>query len=406
MFLARHKLTSLPQNFYAIGLVGLMDQQVLLMKKTILLAIAATISVCMVACGSKEDTPEKLSSGTVTVKGTLQGIDTGTVEIATLASDSVKLDSVEVKGGKFTYEIDAKEALPYVVRVSDGMGQPLFFFADPGTVTITGHADSLQKATVKGGKNQQIFAQLDVEMKKVQEGQQALQQEFMMAQSTGDTAVLKSIEERFVEGNEKLISFAKDLAGKNPVNPVSAFIAVNFMNDPAKMDELKALYEKFSPAVKGSYYGKQIGEALEAAAKTSVGALAPDFAQPDVEGNSFQLSSLRGKVVLVDFWASWCGPCRIENPNVVAAYNKYKDKGFDILGVSLDQSSDDWKKAIEADKLAWHHVGDMKGWNNDAVQLYGIKAIPASFLLDKEGKIVARDLRGEALDKKLAEILN
>ncbi len=375
------------------------------MKKTLLLAMAGIATAALVACGAK-DSPDKLSSGSVTISGKIDGIEDGMLELATLASDSVAMDSVEIKGGKFSYEVDVKEASPYVMRVSGRAGQPLFFYADPGKVTITGHADSLQKAAVKGGRNQEIFAELDVKMKEVQEMQQGLQQEFMMAQSSGDTTVIKGIEARFVEGNEKLMVFAKELAGKNPGNPVSAFIAANFMNDPAKMEDLKVVYEKFTPAVQASYYGKQLGEALKAAAVTSVGALAPDFAQPDADGNNLQLSSLRGKVVLVDFWASWCAPCRAENPNVVAAYNKYKEKGFEILGVSLDESSEAWKKAIVDDKLAWHQVGDMKGWGNDAVQLYGIRAIPASFLLDKEGKIIARDLRGEALDKKLAEILN
>ena len=236
--------------------------------------------------------------------------------------------------------------------------------------------------------------------------QQTLQQEYMMAQSSGDTSVLSGIEKKLVDGNDNLVAFAKDLAVKNPGSPVSAFLAANFMMDPAKSEDLKTTFEAFTPAVKSSFFGKQLGEYLEAAAKTEIGAMAPDFSQPDVQGNPVQLSSLRGKVVLVDFWASWCGPCRVENPNIVAAYNKYKDKGFDILGVSLDDSSEDWIKAIGQDKLTWNHVGDMQGWQNAAAQLYGIRAIPASYLLDKEGKIIARDLRGEALDKKLSELLN
>lgn len=125
----------------------------------------------------------------------------------------------------------------------------------------------------------------------------------------------------------------------------------------------------------------------------------------DTTGKHVTLSSLRGKYVLVDFWASWCGPCRKENPNVVAAYQKYHDKGFEILGVSLDDKKNLWEKAINADKLSWYHVSDLKGWRNQAAGLYMVKSVPSSFLLDKDGKIIAKNLRGEALHRKLAELL-
>jgi thiol-disulfide isomerase/thioredoxin len=134
------------------------------------------------------------------------------------------------------------------------------------------------------------------------------------------------------------------------------------------------------------------------------GGVAPEFSQPDTSGVDLKLSDLRGKVLLVDFWASWCGPCRRENPNVVQMYNKYKDKGFDILGVSLDSNRDKWLDAIAKDGLIWRHVSDLKGWSNAVAQQYGVNSIPHTILLDREGKIIARGLRGPALEQKLAEI--
>jgi thiol-disulfide isomerase/thioredoxin len=122
------------------------------------------------------------------------------------------------------------------------------------------------------------------------------------------------------------------------------------------------------------------------------------------DGNPLSLQSLRGKVVLIDFWASWCGPCRRENPHVVAAYQQYHGKGFDVLGVSLDKTKDRWLAAIEKDGLIWHHVSDLKGWQNAAAQLYGVRSIPHTVLLDREGKIIARGLRGAALTAKLDEL--
>ncbi|MCB0617022.1 MAG: TlpA family protein disulfide reductase, partial [Phaeodactylibacter sp.] len=137
-----------------------------------------------------------------------------------------------------------------------------------------------------------------------------------------------------------------------------------------------------------------------------VGGQAPDFTQKTPDGGEMSLSELRGKVVLVDFWASWCGPCRRENPNVVRMYNKYKDKGFDILGVSLDKTQDRWLQAIEQDGLEWHHVSDLKGWGNEVAQAYGVRSIPHTILLDQEGRIIARNLRGQALEEKLEELFD
>ncbi|MCB0580356.1 MAG: TlpA family protein disulfide reductase [Phaeodactylibacter sp.] len=135
-----------------------------------------------------------------------------------------------------------------------------------------------------------------------------------------------------------------------------------------------------------------------------VGGQAPDFTQKTPDGGEMSLSDLRGKVVLLDFWASWCGPCRRENPNVVRMYKKYKEKGFDVLGVSLDKTHDRWIQAIEQDGLEWHHVSDLKGWSNEAAQAYGVRSIPHTVLLDAEGRILARNLRGEALERRLEEI--
>jgi peroxiredoxin len=138
----------------------------------------------------------------------------------------------------------------------------------------------------------------------------------------------------------------------------------------------------------------------------AVGQPAPDFKQNDTAGHPVSLSSFRGKYVLLDFWASWCGPCREENPAVVSAYGKYHPRGLEILGVSLDQKEDSWKKAIRADKLTWTHLSDLQYWNNAVAKLYGVQGVPQNFLIDPGGKIIARGLRGQDLDKKLEEIFS
>ena len=137
-----------------------------------------------------------------------------------------------------------------------------------------------------------------------------------------------------------------------------------------------------------------------------LGGQAPDFTQASPEGEEIKLSDFRGKVLLVDFWASWCGPCRRENPHVVSLYKKYKDQGFEILGVSLDNNRDRWLKAIAKDQLEWHHVSDLKGWKNAVAKMYNVSSIPHTILLDAEGKIIARNLRGNRLERKLEELFD
>lgn len=149
----------------------------------------------------------------------------------------------------------------------------------------------------------------------------------------------------------------------------------------------------------------QVKAEVEKAQRTAIGKIAPDFTQNQVDGTAMNLSDLKGKVVLVDFWASWCRPCRNANPEVVALYNKYKDQNFEIIGVSLDRNQGAWEKAIEVDKLTWYHVSDLKGWKNEVAQLYGVRSVPQTFLLDAEGKIIARNLKGPALEAAVKKAL-
>lgn len=192
-----------------------------------------------------------------------------------------------------------------------------------------------------------------------------------------------------------------------PASHVTAFLlnaTYQFNEDPVVLEER---YKKLTAAVRSSTAGKQL-EAFIAESKIgAVGTESIDFTQPDTTGIPVSLSSFRGKYVLVDFWASWCGPCRDENPNVVKSFNQFSNKNFTVLGVSLDRpgQKEKWLQAIRDDKLTWTHVSDLQFWNNSAAQLYNIKGIPQNILVDPQGKIVARNLRGPALEAKLCEIL-
>ncbi|MDR0543071.1 MAG: TlpA family protein disulfide reductase, partial [Dysgonamonadaceae bacterium] len=166
-----------------------------------------------------------------------------------------------------------------------------------------------------------------------------------------------------------------------------------------------ALYNSLSQKIKNTEMGQAMEMEIQSALNTSIDSKAPDFTQNNVSGEPVKLSDFKGKYVLIDFWASWCGPCRQENPNVVRAYNAYKDKNFTILGVSLDENRYAWQNAIQKDGLTWTHVSDLKGWRNAVAALFGVKSIPQNFLIDPNGIIIEKNLRGEALQQTLSEII-
>jgi peroxiredoxin len=200
----------------------------------------------------------------------------------------------------------------------------------------------------------------------------------------------------------KNIKNKKYLAEK-PSSPIAMFVFRQFAGYDINADVVEPVFLGLAEKLRNGPAGKEMAERIEVAKKTGIGRMAMDFTQNDTLGNPVSLSSFKGKYVLIDFWASWCGPCRQENPNVVKAFNNYKEKGFTVLGVSLDQpnAKDKWMKAIHDDNLTWTQVSDLKFWKNEVAVQYGIQAIPQNFLIDPQGKIIGKNLRGEALNKKL-----
>lgn len=228
---------------------------------------------------------------------------------------------------------------------------------------------------------------------------------------------------RYAQLNDAYMAFCRKTASEHPGTPV-ALAAVGKLNMQQEIDlfakvstDLKktmpqsGFYKSFRDQVTLNQQQIQQQKAMQeqmarATESLQPGKPAPDFSQPTPDGGSMKLSDLRGKVVLLDFWASWCRPCRMENPNVVAAYNKFKGRGFDIFSVSLDRDKNAWLAAIKQDGLVWkNHVGDLKAWQNEAAALYGVQGIPYSVLIDREGKVIATNLRGPDLHNKIAEVL-
>ena len=192
---------------------------------------------------------------------------------------------------------------------------------------------------------------------------------------------------------------------ENPSSAVSLYILYKYLSGEVGLSSLKNLISIVDTSLRKSTYYKLIEGQMTILSKTEVGKPAIDFSMTDVNGNKIQLSSLYGKYLLIDFWASWCPSCRQENPNVVSVFNEYSSKGFSVLGVSLDNNKEHWLKAINDDKLVWKQVSDLKRWDNEAAKLYGIRSIPSNLLLNPQGIIIAKNLRGKELKSKLGELL-
>lgn len=318
-------------------------------------------------------------------------------------------DSVKVKSGAFSFIGKITEPNMYWITKHNNINeQPnAIFFVDGGKTTVNGSIDSLAYSKIQGGQTQKDYMDYNAMMQGYGLKQQDMVNRYNEARNKGDATTMSAVQMEYQNMEKEVKSSLDNFIKTHSKSAVSGYaIYYNFQNaNNVPAEELERVVGLLDKSILDTKYGKLAQEKLNQLRGTTIGYPALNFAQADPSGKMVNLTDLKGKYVLVDFWASWCGPCRAENPNVVNAYNKYKDKGFTVLGVSFDQNKDKWLQAIEADKLAWTQVSDLKGWGNEAGKLYGISSIPQNLLLDKEGKIVAKNLRGPELDAKLEEII-
>lgn len=370
------------------------------MKKVLLMAVAAGF---LVACNK--------NSG-YTLSGELTGFTDGTkVYLSKIEEqDLVKIDSTEIKDGKFSFAGEVAEVEYSFIEINE-VPQPLQipFILENGEIKLVADKNDLQNSKVTGTKNNDDlmkFNEVSYQIgKEIEEFQQANMQKFQEASMNNDQATIESLMQEMEAKQNKLFDEAKNYISNNK----DSYVSVLLLAQIGANLETKELSEKFhalSTPVKETKLGKEIAERLKTSEATEVGKIAPDFSAPDLEGKQLSLHENLGKVTIIDFWASWCGPCRQENPNVVKLYNQYKDKGLQIIGVSLDREDEKWRKAIVDDQLTWLHVSNLKFWQDPIAKTYNVTAIPATFILDEKGTIVAKDLRGEELEAKIAELLN
>jgi peroxiredoxin len=365
------------------------------MKTILKLLLSISIIVSLNGCNNKPH---------FTISGQIRGQDNEKVYLAKYVNgDFLLTDSAVVNKGKFRFE--GNQATPEFFYILNGMKtQSVQFFLENAEIIVTGQLDSISYAKVAGSTSQDEYMNFGDGLNKIVVG-------FRPFQSALDSAQ-KYNNNEFIEINKKKIDSVRTVFNKYISDHISGHsaspVTVEIIMDNhfgLKPEELESWLGKLDPSLKNTNTVETLYNILDIMKKVTIGQPAQDFTQKDSTGTPVKLSSFYGKYLLLDFWASWCFPCRRESPNLVAMYKRFHEKGFDIISVSLDENRKEWLSAVKQDNLIWTQISDLKGGKNEAAELYGVELIPDNFLLDKDGKILARRLRGESLTNKLEELL-
>ncbi|NPA35935.1 MAG: AhpC/TSA family protein [Chlorobi bacterium] len=363
--------------------------------KSILFSILV-LTFTLASCQSKK--PE----GGFLLKGKIDGADGKTYVVATFdGKQLIGLDTATVENGtvEFSGVLDYPQQV-YIIE--EGQMRPVMqIFAENTDMSFEGSVDSLYAAEVKGSKSQDLITAYNKDMEKYQKQSQELGQKYQAAKAAGDEKTAEDIYNQYMEMNDKRLAETEAFIAANPASPVSLFLVQSvFMRED--FDKLNNAFSKLDTTLSVIPGYKEIQDYIDVVGKTQIGKTAPDFTVPTIDGKEITLSSLKGKYVLLDFWASWCKPCIGEIPYMQKAYQNYKDKGFEILSVSVDRDENAWKKAVADNNMTWLQGHDTEDISHS---LYGVMSIPTTLLLDKDGVIIAKNLRGTALEDKLKELM-
>lgn len=375
------------------------------MKKIALLLAA----VSLMACNKEQEKGYSIS-------GTTNGFEDGTMVYVNAVSQSnrpVILDSASVKQGKFKITSPTPETQDFNYLTFKNTGGNVLFLAENSPLKMTIYKDSLRSSIIKGGPENNLFFEYINKVKILGEKKTNLNNEYQYAIRLKETEKIQQIKKEQEALKLEEVSVRKEYAQNHP----NSLVAVMALTDLSRLrvvkpKEMQGMFASISDSLKTTRLGKNLQSLVNTAVaeasrkKIDIGNEAEDFSAPTPQGELLSLKQSMGKVTIIDFWASWCKPCRMENPNVVRVYNKYHNKGLNIIGVSLDKAKNSWTKAIADDNLEWSHISNLQYWQDPIARTYGVRSIPATFILNEKGEVIAKNLRGPALENKIAELLD
>lgn len=365
--------------------------------------IALLVTVVLISCAGDSDSFK--------LNGTAQGFADGTeVFIYSVGADNIPkiIDTLTITGGAFegTYAKSEEAALNYL-NVS-GTNNNMVYFPENVDLDVTVYKDSLLASYAVGSKLNDSYTEFSRRVRYFNELKTANVEAFQQARQEQDNIAVQEIQQKNMALVAEEAQLKKDFIANNSNSLFAAMLLAEMLNRrEVTAREATVAMNNFAPKIANTKVVGDLKNLLANMSRADVGSVAPDFSAPTPEGDELSLKEAMGEYTIIDFWASWCRPCRMENPNVVNVYNQYHDKGLNIISVSLDRQGhkERWLKAIEDDQMDWYHVSNLKFWSDPIAKAYNVRSIPATFLLDKDGNIIAKNLRGPALGQKMASLL-
>jgi len=362
----------------------------------------------------------KVPKGEYIISGEAKGIQNGKMVVVKHQNEFgivVNVDSAKIKDGKFVIKGKVKEPSMFALFIKD-IQQPIPFILETGEIKVTVDKDSIWKSEIGGTYNNDEFQKFNTKINSVQKRLQAFQnknmQKFLEAQKKNDAVAMENLKKGYSNIQKEMEDYMTKYPDQNPETYISLLLIQSQFNSPKfNLAEVKKTFNKLEASLKATKIGKDIEVKLKTIENNNkikpeaalIGKMAPDFSAKTPQGTLVSLRQSLGKITIIDFWASWCGPCRKENPNVVALYNELHEKGLNIVGVSLDENLSQWNEAIAKDKITWTQVSNLKKWQDPIAKLYNVEQVPTTFILDASGIVIAKDLRGEELRAKIIQLL-